>query len=434
MTKTSRLWRVLGATEPLFEIFSPDLPGTGILRDHDIHSISIDAGTTMAGLSTSAAEVSLRGNQELDYSSDKPVRIELSLYGRTLLAGPLGVSADSIRRRFDGRIAGQKITDKGENNLTTTLTAQDWAAFISQVEVGGFGYRDDPSVWRLYRSLFDYPNIAWVPAAQSWGSTWHWVKWDDPNIASKLIPTSDIIGKYAEDLGNLLSVSRDGTPRAWSHDHLVALADQWRDINPHPLQRSQVLKPVEWSRPVSIPIQLQWRQWQEIGSTNTILWTFPPPNDIAHKVEVIDMLHIWDIHATPEPNSTTGLADVMGARVMRETRADLAVEKVTLDLLMLFERNQGTDRALVGQVLKMTHGDPIVLARDWPYPVNGVYFAKTIAHTITPRSWTVELALMPTMHVTGHATTSDLAGQTWDTAYPGTTSWDEPSTTWEESP
>lgn len=430
---TSKLWRTFGADLALFEVHSPDLPGDGYLRDEQITSLSIDAGTTMAGLSTSAAEVKLSGYHALDYSTDKPIRIDLSYYGRNLLAGLLGVPADLIRDRFRGRIAGQKVTDNGASGLTSSLTAQDWGAFIAQLERGGYGNRDEPDVARLYRSMFVHSGVPGATQLEQWGSTWHWIKWPDGEESNPqlLFPTSDIIGKYAADLGNFISVPRNGVPRAWSHDHLVALADDWRQINPHPLQRSQVLKPVEWTRDVTIPEQLQWQQWTGIGSTTSVVFTFPPPNDIVHRVETLDMLHIWDIQATP---TSSGLRDVMWARVVRASATDLAVEKVSLDVLGLVRRNIGTDRSLVGQILTMNHGDPIALGWDWPDPVNGVYFAQRVAHTITPDSWTVDLDLVPALHVTGFPSTLDLAGQTWATGYPPATQWEAPTTTWEASP
>ncbi len=436
MAKTSKLWRTFGADQDLFEVYSPDFStADGYVRDGAIRSISIDAGTTMAGLSTAAAEVNFAQYQGLDYSSDKPITVALTQYGSELLAGTLGVSAGSIRDRFRGRIAGQTITDNGAAGLVDKITAQDWASFISQLDLGGIAEKADPSVWRSYRSVFGRAGVSEIVPLESWGSTWHWVKWPDeePEASAPTIQlsTSDIFGKFCADLGNLVSISRDGTPRAWSHDHLQALGDNWQTISPHPLQRSQVLKPVEWTRTVSIPAQLNWLQWTGIGSSDVVAFTFPPPNGIAHRVDELDMRHIWDIHATP---TTSGLKDVMWARVTREANIDPAVEKVRLDLLGLFQRNQGTDRALIGQVLKMTHGDPIVLGWDWPAPVSGVYFAQRIAHKITPDSWEVEIELVPTLHVTGWEPLPDLAGQTWETAYPRATTWDNTTTPWEESP
>src|SRR5699024_9191153 len=146
--------------------------------------------------------------------------------------------------------------------------------------------------------------------------------------------------------------------------------------------------------------------------------------DIAHRIDELDMLHIWDIEATPD---STGLDRIMWARVNRATQTRPSVEKVTVDLLALFRRDQGTDRAMVGQLLTMTHGDPMTLGWDWPDLINGVYFAQRIAHKITLDSWTVTLELAPSLHVTGLAGSSDLAGQTWQTAYPSDTAWATPS-------
>lgn len=431
--RPSPLWQTFGADRALFEVYSPDLPGDGFIRDEQITSISVDAGTTMTGLSTSAAEVKLRGYHALDYSTDKPLRIDLSYYGRNLLAGLLGVPADLIRDRFRGRIAAQKVTDNGTSRLASTLTAQDWGAFISQLERGGYAQRDEPTVWRMYRSLFVHSGIPGATQLEAWGSTWHWIKWpeEEQHNPQLLIPTSDILGKYAADIGNLISVPRNGVPRAWSHDHLIALAEAWADHNPHPLQRAQVRKPVEWDRAVTIPIQQQWLQWNGVGATDQVVWTFPPPNNIVHRTEQVDLTHIWDINSSP---GVTGMTDVMSARVARASADRLAVNKVTLDLLKLYRRDQGTDRDLVRQLLILNHGDPVALGWDWPAPVNGVYFAQRVAHHITPDTWTVDLDLAPARHVTGRPSPTDLAGQTWATGYPPATPWEAPTTTWEASP
>lgn len=426
MTRPSRLWRALGLTSPLLTVTSPALAPD--LDDHSVSSVTIEAGTTMTGMSTAAATITAAGVHTFT-GTDTSVQVDLTAHGANRLAALTGRSAAALTARFRGRFAGQKVTDTGKAT-TTSLTAQDWPALVSQLEKGADTDPDNPSVWSLYEEMF---SVVGLGPLTPWGSTWPWVRLAPGDPSPKHISTGDVAGKYAADLGILIRQARDGAYTAWSHDHIRALADQWSSINPDPLQRSQVLKPVEWTRPSTIPTRIGWTQMLGIGDHNSKGSFLTGQTILASRIEHLDMTHVWDIGSTSTSPSDDFLA-VMNVRASRAAEFQLTVETVTVDVLALLERNAGTDRAIIGQLLTMNHGDPIALGYDWPDAVAGVYFAAKIIHRITPRAWHIELDLMPEAHVSGWKADPDLTGRTWDTAYPQPTPWDQPATTWETTP
>lgn len=428
---TSRLWRTLGLTGPLLTVTSPALQAD--LDDHSLSSLTIEAGTTMAGMSTAAATITAAGVHTLATTTDTAVNIDLTPHGAARLSALTGRTAAALTARFRGRFSGQKVTDTG-NVTTTTLTAQDWPALVSQLDKGAEANQSEPSVWTLYESLLNSTGIPELyDKLVPWGSVWPWVRWAPDTPDPYLIGTSDVTGKFAADLGILIRQARDGVYTAWSHDHIRALADQWSAINPDPLQRSQVLKPVEWTRASTIPTRISWTQQLGIGDHNNTGSYMTGRTTLASKIDDVDMTHVWDIGSTSLAPSEDFLA-VMNARASRASEYSLTVETVTVDVLALLERNSGVDRPVIGQLLTMNHGDPIALGYDWPDEVAGVYFAARIIHRITPRSWRIELDLMPEAHVSGWKAAPDLTGRTWETAYPRPTPWDQPATTWETTP
>lgn len=434
------LWEATGAVRPLFYV--NDGSGQGdVMDDRRIISLSTEAGTTMAGLSTSAATVEVIGYQAyLQPEDTTQMAIRMSTSGAELLGSLTGQNPQAIQTRFRGRVITHDVTDTGDGSrntkMRTTLTAQDWPSFISQIDKGARATRAEPNLWSLYRSLFSRAGIVGLNL-QPWGSTWHWVRFTsaEDGLVDKVIGTSDVISRYLEHVGNFIRQDREGHATAWSHDHLQAIAQDWRNFNPHPLQRSQVLSPVSWRRPALIPKSLYWQQTAEVGDQNEsgLGYSFTPGGSLVTRAETLDMLHLWDISWEPGA-SGSGYSDSMRARYLRAKATELVLDTVTVDLLQLLRRNQGSDRAQVGQMLNLNHGDPLALGYDWPLEVRGVHFAQKVSHKITRDAWTVTLDLVPASHVTGTTDPTDISGETWDTAYPPSTQWETPSTTWEASP
>lgn len=430
----SRLWRVLGADQPVFQIETGWL---GPVDDHQIHSLTVDAGTTMAGMTTSSATVELSGHRAAPPVRDNRITIALTDYGADRLANLTGQWPEPIRSRFTGRPVQQTMAHNGPDTRTgspkgkrTTLTAQDWAAFILQLDRGGWASKSDPSVGKLYRSLW-VNNSPWNEyTLQYWGSAWHWVKLlaDDPSLKNH--SADEVVGRYAADLGNLIRQDRNGQPTAWSHDHIVALGQSWKDMFPDPLQASQVLAPVEWSVPASYPTEVRYTYHPSIGATEISEGTAAVGTieGWLYKRDDVDMTHIYPM------GGHSGISRAMTARAHRESGAKYRIQSVTVDVLGLIRRNQGTDRAVVGYLLAMTHGDPWALGADWG-TAGGGYYVQRITHKITPGAWTVDLDLVHSLEVAGINTAINPTGRTWDTAY-RSTQWDNApdAYTWETTP
>lgn len=425
----SRLWRVLGASAPVFEVESASFSGSTIRDDRTITGISIEGGTAMRGMSTAGATITLRGTHSLSGIGSYQVRVRLSDHGAARLQSLTGRTADYLRSRFSGRLAAQEITDNGEGRpAETKLTGQDWVSYISQIDKGAYADRQEPSVWRLYRSLFTQAQIPDMYSLTYWGAEWHWVKFTAEDTGQlKHISTGDVLEKYAAELGNLIRTDRAGTPAANSHDNLVSNAKGWRTFFPDPLQRRHVLRPVSWSRQASIPVLARWTEYTPQAEWTPVQRVLYPRvgGGVPPLTQETDMTHVLVVG--------NGLRGPMAAAVAAASHNQLAVERVTVDVLGLLERDEGTDRLVVGHLLAMQHGDPVPLGYDWPTDVRGVYFAESITHSITASSWTIELVLTPSEHVTGSATPTDIAGRTWDTAM-SAYRWDNAETTWETTP
>lgn len=421
--RASYLWRALGATAPLFAVSSPS---HGTWNDGQLVSLSISLGSSLTGLSTSTANVDVRKELPQAPKSDQGIQIYLTTYGRDLLAALTGANPALITYMFTGRIASQTVTDHGARR-TTSVTTQDWPALVSQLDVGAVATREEPNLAQLYRSLFTRAGIPYAPSLQQWGSTWHWVRWaEDDTTQMKLISTSDVLSRYTADVGNLILQRRDGTPVSYSHDHMRDKATLWRQHAPDPLQRSQVIAPVEWTQPATVPLRMTWQQMRSIGEhVVDTLTARVGDTSMVTKGENLDMTHIWVY-------GDGGLYDAIIARLLTAAADSYRVEKVSVDVLALMR--SPANRAQVGQLLSISHGDALTLGHDWPDTVSGVYFVERIAHQITPSSWVITLDLMPVHHVTGTSRPTDIAGRTWDTAYYASTLWDAPPTTWETSP
>lgn len=436
---TTRLWRALGAAGPLFVV--EDGTSAAALDDRRIISISIEAGTTMAGLSTSGATVEVSGyHAYLPPSDNAQMTIRLTNHGMALLSSLTGKPASLLQNRFVGRLTAHDVTDTGDGDratkLRTTLTAQDWASFVSQLDKGALVTKADPNLWSLYQAMFSRAAIPRRSTLTPWGSIWHWVRFtpEEDGIDRKEISTGDILSRYTRDVGNFIRQDRDGAFAGWSHDHIRGLAEDWSDYHPDPLQRSQVLSPVTWRRAATIPKSIHWQQTTAIGDPGPgVGYSFQPDGDLITRAATLDMMHLWDVDWHTQSEGGSGYAESMRAIFYRERGTDLTLDAVTIDVLKLA---QGTpaDRAQLGQLLTLSHGDPLAIGHDWPPEVRGVHFVQTISHKITRDQWTITLDLIPAAHVTGTAAGMDLAGRSWDTAYPQTTTWASPTTTWEDSP
>lgn len=430
----SPLWQALGATAPLFSVTSSYLDP---MNDRQLAGITVDAGTTMAGFSTASATIDIAGYRPVRPLADQRVYVDLTDYGTELLSDLTGVWPDLIKRRFQGRTAQQTVRHIGPSNArkNTQIIASDWTSLITQLPQGAWAYRSNPGVDRLYGSLWRN-NSPVIPGTitpeyqlQLWGSAWHHVAMEDDVHTMVNVTGSEVAGKFTADIGNLVRMSKDGTPTAWSHDHIVSLAETWDDINPHPLQTHQVLAPAEWRIPATYPVEVSYTYRPALGSPSigNASTSIGQTSNWLYKTLSVETDQVYPV------GGLSGIAAAMRARAHRESGSRYRITSLEIDALALIRRNAGTDRAMIGQLLTLDHGDPMALSSDWEQ-ASGVYFVERIAHAVTPTSWTITLDLAHSLEVTGSMHGGAPRGRTWDTAYPVATTWDTPITPWETSP
>lgn len=424
MTRPSKLWRTLGATQSVFQVGS-NAHGDVFYYDDRISSISLTRGTTMAGLSTAGGSFTLAGKApRLRTDTNDNVRISFTPYGRYLL-NSLGIALDTggvLSSRFYGRVTGQTVTDLGNDRYTTTVDVQDWAALLSQLDKGAAVLATDPGIDKLIDSLFNRADIPAGPLTK-WGSSWHLVRGDAVGGFISF-STADTLSLIA-DAGIFIRTLKDGRVVVWSHDHLVDVADDWATYWPDTLLRSQVLSPAEWTQPPGIRTVTAWTKVNSVGTTVTGTATIGYPSGYSVKSQSLDLTRLQE--------QGDGLNDRIIA-VASQGGPDLPrVEKVTIDVLGLIRRGHPTDLDTLAQLLNADHGAIVALAHDWPAEVVGVSFIQTMTETITPDTWRIELDLVPSNHVTGRPV-PPVRGRTWHSAYPATTTWDgvPNDPTWDE--
>lgn len=435
--KPSKLWRDLGAQTNLFELYSPV---HGLLNDDEIMSVSVSRGNASqpVGLAVSTMTAEVRRPLDRCPSHLSLVRFRLTQHGLDRLAALTGSGAAgaNLQKRFEGKIATQRVTDEGDGDVPrwrTQMQCGEWLSLLSTVDRGATVTRQRPGQNWILDSLI---RRSALPPAQTdtpvaWlGQTWHhrYFAPDDPDVLT--LGTSEALDTWCEKTGTLLRTTRSGQVQALTLDYRESQGEAWRDLRPQPLLRSQCLRPTSWVQDPTIP--------------HSVTWTDRSPTDarvlVGHRISVgrlgdVDAYPTEDIDMkTVIPVGPNGLNDAMTARVSRTAPDRYQVERLTVDLLHLLTSPLSIDRAQARQLLLAEIGDPITLAYDWPNEVHGVKFITQMTETVTPNSWRIELDLEPWNRVIGKPEPSP-AGRTWHTAYPRGTTWNTvPSKPWNEAP
>lgn len=409
--RPSRLWRALGASAPLFQVRSINHDET--YDDTRLTSVTVNRGTTMRGFSGSAGSFTLAGPvPSLTTAREQRVFVELTAHGLDRIEAAGLTRESDTYRRFHGRVTGQTTTDRGDTHTPTTVVdMQDWTSLAMSLDKGGRVHTDARGLSKLVESFYDRAGRGLI--GSQWGSSWMVAEWPDGNTEPYLVLSSSDVARYVADAGMLVRSTRMGDLTVFSHDHLVQTAETWADLWPDTLQRSQVLRPISWTQPDTTSTITTYKKINATGSLITGTVTIGDP-EYAVRVEDLDLTHIRE--------QGDGLNDVIIARASENGPDRPAPERVKVDLLGLIERGLPADLATVSQLINADQGDVIALAYDWPDPVVGVLFLRTMTETITPDEWSIELDLTPANLVTGRPV-PPVQGRTWHSAYPRVTTW-----------
>lgn len=422
----SKLWRALGVTDPVFVVERP----TGTVNDPAIVSLTLTRGNgAVVGSTTNTATIRLAGAEYPLQIDGAAIDVRLTAAGLAAITGKAGgyagppVSA-ALARRWNGRIAGKKVTDTGdrrEAQWVTDLTCADLLPLVSTIDAGAHATKSAPSIPALVEDMLTRSEVNFGGLLIHRGANWANVYFAGSDPTTKTFPVSTVLGHFVGDMGSLLRVRRDGVPELLRYDWRQLAAGLSQSLAPYPLTRSAALTPASWSQRVTVPHGVEWTQqdgwtWNtSTGSTNPDIGRWP--------VEHLDM---QDVELTTgESGSTTPLLDPMNARAYRSGRDGYAIDTLKFDILDLLNRDDPALRRLAVLLLSVEPGDPIGFAENWPYPTRYGEMANVsrVEETITPDAWTVALDTTPITWSTGQPS-PEFDYDTWDYGYPKGWSWD----------
>lgn len=391
--------RLPASARPLVEVSTARL---GTWSDDNIVSLTTRRGSasTFGGHTPSTAELTVRG--EVPASFDDTVTINLTTGATNWLATRFGQTFASLpRRRYTGRVAQLEVNDTGRpTRRTTKLQAGDWA---SQLDAINPQATVSPSAPEPVRSLSAMMSAARLPVALTPNYAGTLANdWDPlyfPTTASITLTYQRLVGELSEPFGILYRTRRDGRLQAINPNTRRTDGINWRTTVPQPLLRSQCLSPATWEQSSSAPFVLKIKQRRTTNPGLVQTGTYDPeayfPTTFTRAAGTRDLdLSAYVARSLLQPRA-------MRATIMRDAGPGYAVPQVTVDLLALILSDRAIDRAQALQLLKLEHGDPIVLAKDWPTHVAGLYYADEIAENLTRTGWQMTLSLSPSTHVYG---------------------------------
>lgn len=428
MTKT-KLWRVLGATSPLFEVVTQF---NGTMNDHKITEISTTRGNgSPFGLSTGSAQLKFRGVAPgIPTQADTWLRVKFTDHGAArIVALTGGGDPAALRNRLTGRRVSETFDDTGDPNsdrATTTYTAHDYGAAVVMLDRGSYALSTDTDLAAIHARAMTRVGYETPFEALNTGTPWPrpWVP--ETEVA---ITTADVFARYGSDHGILTRITRNGTPQSLTQSYRDARGEALRTAVAGPgiaqaLQRRQALSPIQWARNAVVPIRLK-ATWRDSTGTVWITERSMGTAGLLDKTEEIDL--------TAVVSTFTAVDTVLLARIQQAAQLEYTPTGVTIDLLHLLSTGRDDDKYLARQLLLLEAGDPVALAADWPWQVSGIFTADQIDERITGDGYHITLTLNPRHYLLG-VSSYDVAGRTWQQAYRG--GWGIPPVdhTWANAP
>lgn len=428
MSKPSRLWRKLGATQPIFTGWSETADDLA-MNDEDIKSITITRGSSGAtfGPQTHTLEVdTIRPYRE---HTDEPLHLDLTAHGAERIAALTGASTSTITPRYFGRIGRQIVDDYGGgydlSKWHVSLYCSKWQSQLAnsdrlgnQISGGSVHYLMDhfmnPSIDASFMPYM--PPAVFTSPAGDYGTMIN-----DYDLATAKIPFSSFAGSYLTAPGYYVQNTRTGADRVMTIDY------RWNSATNQlgtalPLTRSQVLAPTQWDQPR-----------QDTPGNHLVTWTGPSgarhktvgpdPSDARIPVTEHDLSYI---RYSDESQPVRLAASAYGAE---RNDKGYRLPSVTIDLLTLISSPVKADQIQAKQLVSMEMGDPVFLSGDWFRYLGGIVFATGIKETITADKWEIELSLAPSYETTGY-TTPDVPARAWDSAR---IAWDTETREWNEA-
>lgn len=411
--RPGRLYRKLDwLPKPLFAVQTNNI---GTVTDDEIQSIVITRGKSdnSGGVNPATVEIHLANNKVA--KANEMIGVVLRNVVTTALAAKF--TADPavpayIRDRFQGRVGKQQMEDTGKQP-TNTIMGASWSAQLSyspDVHSVPSGTSMETLLTRILRPSYLAYRIP-VTALGAYDST----------FGDSTGKYSDLIGKYAADIGILVRDTRAGAleilPMEYRRDRALAGMP-----TSSPLTRSQAISPASWVQPnEQPPVEYRLTYRDAANVVKTIVTS--PTGAVTGTAPVEDLDWTYFRAYTGQWFYVHG---------MRSSGFDdrFRLETVTIDLLHLLSSPWPYHWEQAGYLLKLQVGDPVYLGADWPNPLKGVHFAEGIREEIDSDTWQITLSLIRFRELTGEEATGTIPARVWDqAAYP----WDTETRKWIES-
>lgn len=426
MAEVSRLWKRLGLTAPLFNVWT-ESDSAFQMSDHDITAITINRGSADGIFGEQDHTLEVNSIVMREVRTGAPIHCDLTASGAQKLVDLVGGTTDSIRRRYFGRIGRQTVDDGGgifdTSRWHTTFVASKWQSQLKKsdrvrYQLHGTPLRDFARNF-MRPARADLPHLP-DPEYPSPESHYGYL-YNDYDLEEQALTYSEFVTKYLEEPGYYVQNMRDG------RDRLLTIERRWSEANSRlltdvPITRSQVLAPAQWEQPNEDAPSNHSVRYRNAAGVNEGRVVGPDPSDDRVPVIDHDVSHIrWlDNYQPTQMNYARHAAE----------RIDTGYRLPTMEinLLRLIASTSAGDRLQAQQLLRLEMGDPIFLSYDWYPYLRGVLFVSGITEKITPDGWELSLSLVPSLVVVAHRP-PDVPPQAWDSAR---YSWDNETRRWDE--
>lgn len=400
----SRLWRKLGATNPLFRFNY----GSTILWDNVIQSATIHRGGE--GVSPSTLELPTIAYDSV--ATGEACSFELSAYGNDLINSLIGSTGYWRARRFTGRIGQQSVDDRGGSKQYSTYMASSQSAQLPAIRKT-YSFAKGDLVRDVIRTIMNPPSLSEYTVSNSDTVAMYGHLWEP--IENQTY--GDLIGRFTENLGIYARETRGGSIQLQTNEQRNR--DATEDLAALlPLSRSQGLAPAVWEqRNKTRPRNYLLKYYNAAGSL--VQQIYGDQTDTLAEVIELDMSYV-QFRDGIQPQQEAF------ARRAREWLSAYAIPSIKVDLLQLLSRPNPYDRMQAGRLIGLEVGSPMYFSGDWHPNLRGISYADEIKETITPDTWELEFKLTPSQEVTGDISPT-IPARVWDQAtYP----WNTETRTW----
>lgn len=400
MSRTSRLYRKLKPTQPLFRVYSTSTSDL-VLNDHSIRSITIHRGDSTPGTGPYPHTLELVSNEfHLGAISGNSIICDMTTYGKNLMAEMIGSVPSEVQRRFTGRIGKLSTDDRGghgTHGMNTTITAVSAHAQLSLVDMEFTNYANANLGAALQEKQqpggLGQPITSMLPPAEYHGEAREqFGKLAEPMTFSGY---SDAMTKLCSDTGIYAQTRRDGSMYFYAHEYRWdAALGRINNGTAVPIARSQAIGPATWEQPNENLRRAHISIWKRPDG-GTI--TYPLGVDSAHRnipVVEYDMTHVVYENENQPINYALTQWYIERANHYRIT-------SLRIDLLRLITSRYSYDRLLAKVLIEMEVGTPIYLSADWVGDLEGIHFAVGLEESITPDGWDLTINIANSAEVVG---------------------------------